>query len=107
MTNKKRGKRTTPFARIYKDLIDSPAFQSLSNSARVTYLLLRAQINHDKQVKVIFPYIHAQKYMKSNTFSRAITQLTTHGFIKKEQKGGLYRKTNVYTFVDEWRSFKP
>ena len=107
MHNRKRGRPTIPFARIDKEIINSPAFQKLSNPARVAFLLLRAQIRDRNQNKVIFPYTQAQKYMKSNTFSRAISQLIAIGFIKKGQEGGLYRRTNTYTFVDAWRRYTP
>ena len=98
--------RLPPFVFITKEMLKSDAYKQLSNASRTAYLLLRAQLKNNEQAEVKFPYSAAQEYMKTNTFAHAIEQLIKMKFIKKKQSGGLFRKTNVYSFSDEWRAYK-
>lgn len=91
---------------MVKFMIKSPAYKRLTNAARVAYLLLKAQINRRDQREVIFPYSHAEPYMNRHTFSRSIAQLIELGFIQKSDFGGLYRRTNVYLLIENWRTVK-
>jgi hypothetical protein len=84
-------------------MLYSEAYKELSNASRVAFLLLRAQTNTPEQNEVIFPYSQAEKYMRRGTFSRSIRQLREKGFIEKKQFGGLFRKTNLYSFIDSWK----
>ena len=102
----RRKNRLPPFVYITKEMLGSDAYKKLSNPSRVTLLLLRAQLKNHDQVEVKFPYSHAQEYMKTNTFSRAVKELEEMGFIKKAQEGGLFRRTNIYSFTDAWREYK-
>jgi hypothetical protein len=94
------------FVPVVKHMIASSAFKKLTNAARVAYLLLKAQVNKRGQRKVVFPYKHAEPYMNRHTFSRSIQQLVELGFIEKSDFGGLYRRTNEYQFIEEWRKIK-
>lgn len=87
-------------------MLTSDAFKKLSNPSRVAFLLLRAQLKNHEQTEVIYPYSHAQEYMKKDTFARAIRELEEMGFIRKTQFGGLFRKTNAYCFTDEWETYQ-
>lgn len=98
--------RLPPFVYLTKEMLQSPAFKKLTNSARVTYLLLQSQNKSANQAKVIFSYKQAAEYMDRHTFSKAIKQLSNYGFIEISQFGGLYRRTNEYKFVEAWRSGK-
>lgn len=102
----KKKNKLPPFVYITKKMLSSDAFKELSNTSRIALLLLRAQLKSHDQKEVIYPYSHAQEYMKRDTFARAIKKLEKMGFIKKTQYGGLYRKTNVYTFTDAWEEYK-
>lgn len=107
-SNKRKQKNQIgePFAPILKPMVNSPAFKKLSNAARVAYLLLKCQCKESGQREVIFPYGSAEQFMKRHTFSRSIKQLEELGFIEKSDFGGLYRRTNVYRFINDWRSIK-
>lgn len=94
------------FAMITNEVICSPAYKSLTNSARTAYTLMRAQVKKKTQSEVIYPYSHAADYMERRTFRTATLQLIEVGFIEKKQSGGLFRRTNIYLFSDRWRSFK-
>jgi len=101
--SKKKNNRLPPFAYITKEMIASESFKQLTNASRVAYLLLVSQCRSNDQKEVKFPYSHAKEYMKTNTFARAIKQLAEKGFIVKEQSGGLYRRTNIYSFSNDWK----
>ena len=98
--------RLPPFVYITQEMLKSDAYKKISNASRVALLLLRAQLKNHEQTEVIFPYSHAQEYMKKDTFARSIRQLVGMGFIAKTQNGGLYRKTNSYSFTDGWKAYK-
>ncbi len=105
----KRNKRNQigePFVAVIKYMLRSPAYKKLRNPARVAHLLLSAQRYQAGQREVKFPYSEAQQYMDRHTFSRAIRQLVELGFIEKTQYGGLYRRTNIYRFIEDWRKVK-
>lgn len=105
MANRK-SKKLPPFIYITKEMFRSNAFKQLTNSARTTYLLLQDQVRSAEQTQIICPYRFAAQYMDQKTFGRAIKQLAQIGFIEKHQKGGLFRRTNVYRFVNAWRYAK-
>jgi hypothetical protein len=93
---KSKKDRLPPFVAIFKETIKSESFKRLTNASRVAYLLLKSQCRHFDQTDVIFPYSQAAEYMHKGTWNTSIKQLKTEGFIGIEQKGGLYRKTNIY-----------
>ena len=103
MSRKRKPQIGEALVPILKHMINSQAFKNLSNPARVAYLLLKAQCNKFGQNEVKYPYSHAQTYMDKKTFNKALKQLTENGFIEKSSYGGLYRRTNVYKFVEAWR----
>lgn len=92
------------FTAIPFDIIDSECFQRLTNAARTAYLLLCRQKGTDFfKSEVICPYSIAEKYMDRKTWRAAIIALSNSRFIAIDQKGGLYRKTNIYRFTADWR----
>ncbi len=105
MASKKKN-RLPPFVYITQLMLRSDAYKELSNASRTAYLLLRAQLKKPEQIEVIFPYSHAQEYMQKRTFAGAIRQLIKMGFIEKKQSGGLYKRTNIYSFIHEWEPYR-
>jgi len=95
-----------PFVPIIKHMIQSKAFKRLTNASHMAYLLLKAQCRERNQREVIFPCSHAAEYMTRHTFSRCIKQLGKLGFIEKSDFGGLYRRTNKYLLIEDWRKIK-
>lgn len=96
MKRKKSG-RLPPFTPTPNNLIDSDCYKKLTNAARVAYLLLCRQKKRFDQTEVCLPYSHAVDYMHKITWNTAIKQLAAEGLIEITQKGGLFRKTNIYT----------
>lgn len=95
------------FVRFNHDVIDSPAFKKIGNSARVVYLLLLRQKGTDAGVpKVKFPYKDARQYINGATFSKAVDELRRFGLIELEtavKVGSDIRQPNVYVFSYAWK----
>lgn len=101
--SRKRNK-LPPFVYITREMLKSKAFKKLTNASRVTYLLFQAQIKSSGQTEIILTYTQTEEFMNNHTFSRSVKQLLKFGFIKKKQEGGLYRRTNIYSFSEDWRN---
>jgi hypothetical protein len=91
--------RLPPFVPILKATIKSESFKRLTNASRVAYLLLKSQCCRFDQTDVILPYSHAEQFMHRGTWKSSIRQLQKEGYIAIEQKGGLFRRTNVYRLL--------
>jgi hypothetical protein len=103
---KKKNSIGEPFVPILKHMINHESFKQLTNAARVAYMLLQAQKKTNGDTEVIFPYTHAEQWMNRHTFSRSIKQLIKLGFIERSSFGGLFRRTNQYRFIEDWRHGK-
>jgi hypothetical protein len=103
---KKKNSIGEPFVPILKHMINHDSFKQLTNAARVAYMLLQAQRRSVSDREVVFPYTHAEAWMNRQTFSRSIKQLIDLGFIERSSFGGLYRRTNLYRFIEDWRNVK-
>lgn len=108
MRRRDRGpsKKLPPFVPILKDMIKSEAYKQLTNASRTAYLLLKLQCKHYDDNEVKFPYSHAEPYMNRHTFGASIDQLVKLGFIEKSFLGGLFRRTNLYKFIETWEGIK-
>lgn len=103
---KREGSIGEPFIPVLKSMVTSFPFKELTNAGRVAYILLKLQVQKTGQQEVIFPYSHAEPYMNRHTFGSAIKQLIELEFIEKSDFGGLFRRTNVYKFLEGWRNVK-
>jgi len=99
----RRKNKLPPFVPIFKDMLKSNAWGQLSNPARVAYIHMKAKVCTPYPDEITLSYREMEKFMQQRTFSRAIRQLEELGFIKIEQKGGLYRRRNFYTLSEQWR----
>jgi len=104
--NWKRKDELGYFIPISWKMVDSDAFKELTNASRTAYLIIKRQYNKDIPGQFKCPYSTAEQYMERHTFARSIKQLIELGFIKKSQKGSLYRKTNIYSCSEDWGSYK-
>jgi hypothetical protein len=95
----KKKDRLPPFTPTSNSLIDSDAYKKLTNASRVAYLLLCRQKRRFDQCEVIFPYSQAAEYMHKTTWNASIKQLEKERLIEMKQKGGLFRKTNIYKLL--------
>lgn len=101
-------KRTNPFVMVAKDMLQSEAWLSLTNAARVAWLHLEADYNGapDKENHLRLTYSQAERLMARRTFARAIRELQEKGFITKTRHGGLYNNCSEYGRNHDWRKWK-
>jgi hypothetical protein len=98
--------KSRPFVMVYKDMLNSEAWEELTSASRVAYLHLKSKCVSKDQDDVTLSFDEGERLMNRNTFSRSIKQLAKFGFIIKTQTGGLFRKRNHYQFSEGWRTFK-
>ena len=115
------GRRSTVVV-LERDMIESPAFYTLTSHAPVILMAFmgKRQIekighkgNERKIVKnngkIIFTYAEAErKYDLNQTkFKRAIDQLIEHGFLDIAERGGsLGRNPTKYFISSRWKEYK-
>ena len=102
----KKKNRLPPFVAIFREMLQSEAWEAISNPARVAYVHLKSKLVSFDQVEVTLSFREMEPFMSRHTYSGAIDQLEECGFIVKVQRGGLYRKRNFYRFTDEWKTRK-
>lgn len=87
------------------DIIDSKAWENLSNASRVAFIHLKRKVVKPNPGEISLSYGEMEKIMHRHTFAGAIRELEEIGFITREQRGGLYRKKNFFRFSDQWRKY--
>lgn len=97
--------RLPPFVAIFKDMLKSQAWEALTNSSRVAYLHLKSKCVTQNNDEITLSFKEMERIMNRHTFSRSIKQLEGHGFITKEQRGGLYRRRNFYRLSEQWKTY--
>lgn len=103
MGRKKENRIGFTFSPWPADVTRSKAWEQLTNPARVAYLHIRERWWFNRQQPVSVSYKSMERIMERETFSEAIKQLVSIGFIKKTQTGGLFRKRNYFDMSEEWR----
>ena len=104
MSRRKKSKLSR-FVALQWEIIDSPAWESLTNASRVAYVHLKRKIVSANPGEISLSYREMEKIMHRHTFSDALRQLESTGFISREQRGGLYRRRNFFRLTEEWRQF--
>jgi hypothetical protein len=94
------------FVALSWEVIDSAAWASLTNAARVALVHLKRKVVKPNPGEISLSYREMEKIMDRHTFSRALRQLEMVGFIEIEQKGGLFRRRNFFLLSDRWRNFQ-
>lgn len=100
-------KRYKPFVMLHKDVLRSPAWEALTNAARVAYLHIRLDENGRNEGRLKLPYSQALRLMDKRTFSRALRQLQELGFIIVTKHGGLYNQCSEFGLNTAWRDWRP
>jgi len=96
-------KRTKLFIQLYFDFYDTKEWRSLKWYSKLAYLRFKRKYNPRHSEKITVSYKEMTDEMSEPTFKKAIQELEEVGFIDIEQKGGLYRKRNYYSFSHRWR----
>lgn len=106
MSPGKKKNRLPPFVAIFREMLQSEAWESISNPARVAYVHLKSKCITANSGEITLSFKEMERIMDRHTFSRSLNQLEAHGFILKDKRGGLFRKRNYYRFIDQWKVFK-
>ena len=94
-----------PYAAIEHRVIDSPAYASLSFSARSLLVLITRQLTKDNNGHLQATFTYMKRFGFSvNTLSRATRELIAHGFIYKTKSGGFHQ--GAAQFAVTWLSVK-
>jgi hypothetical protein len=101
-----RRNKLPPFVAIYREMLRSPAWALISNSSRVAYLHIKEKCVSPEPGELTLSFKEMERIMRRKTFARALDELERFGFIKRTQRGGLYRKRNYFTLIDEWKKFQ-
>lgn len=102
---KRYKKKLFRFIALHWEIVDSKAWQELSNAARVALIHLKRKVVKPDPGELSLSYREMEKIMNRHTFSKALKQLEAVGFITKEQYGGLYRRRNFFRLSEEWRRY--
>ena len=100
-------RRYPPFVMLYKDLLRSPAWESLTNAARVAYLHIKLDENGYNEGLLKLPYSQAEKLMDKKTYAKALRQLQDRGFIVVMSHGGLFKRCTEFGLSTAWRDWRP
>ena len=100
---RRRKGKLSRFAAISWEIIDSSAWQKLTNASRVALVHLKRKVVKPNPGEISLSYSEMEKIMDRHTFSRALRQLEEIGFIEIEHRGGLYRQRNFFKLSDRWR----
>ena len=103
---KKKKQKSPPFVMIYRDMLSSEAWKYIGNASKVAYIHLKSKIVSKDQKIIYLSFKEMEKHMTHHTFSKAIEELISTGFITKEQFGGLYRRRNSYQLSEDWNKFR-
>lgn len=102
---RRKKNKLSRFAAISWEIIDSEAWQALTNASRVALIHLKRKVTKPNPGDISLSYGEMDKIMHRKTFAAAIRQLEKIGFITKEQRGGLFRRRNFFKLSEEWRKF--
>jgi len=100
-----RKQKAPPFVMIRRDLLSDPSWRTLSSSAKVLYVYLRAKFNYKTYSEVTLAYSEVQDMLSSKTISRAFKELESGTWINKTKQGGLYGGVCAYRFVGPYKDF--
>ena len=106
---KAQKRHVRPFVPVDKGMLQSPAWEALTNAARVVWLHLAADFNGrpEKEGHLRLTYSQAEKLMTRKTFTKALQELQDKGFIERTTVGGLFNTCSEYALVNGWRAWTP
>ncbi len=91
------------FVPVPTDMLESKAWENLTNAARVAYIHIFKKFFFNYKKPVSTTYNEMERFMTRYTYASAIRQLEENGFIEKTQKGGIFRRRNYFTASEGWR----
>jgi hypothetical protein len=92
-----------PFVAVFREMLNSAAWENIGNPARVAYIHIKSKCVSQDPGEITLSFDAMEKFMTRQTYARALRELEKFGFIKRTQRGGLYRKRNYFLLIDEWK----
>jgi len=94
------------FVKLDNSMTDSAAWTALSDKAIWVYIELKKSFDTRKggNNHLVLPYSKVSWRMNLHTFSIKIKELIHYGFIDIRERGGLYRRPNVYALSERWKT---
>jgi hypothetical protein len=99
----RRRNKMAPFVAIEKAMLRSEAWEKIGNASRVAFLHIKAEMVSANTNHLELSYRQMEGIMAHHTFSCALRELEDAGFIEREQRGGLFRRKNIFRIIDGWR----
>jgi len=104
----KKSKRDVfnPYVKLPYDLLESAAWTALPDKAVWVYIELKKQFNYIQggEAHLVLPYSSVRWRMSRGSFFAAIRLLIKYGFIIRLESGGLFRRPNVYSISNGWKT---
>ena len=101
---KNRRDNSDPYVGISWEIIDSPAWKTLTPSAVWLYTMLKRQYRKcTGDLHLVLPYRHVSFRLTGAAFRKAREELVRAGFIAIIRQGGLERRPNIYALSEKWR----
>ncbi|CAI2719367.1 hypothetical protein [Nitrospina watsonii] len=107
MPKKKRYPIDGGFVALPHNLVDSKAFQALTNNAKITYAYFKRDLKNGHQTTVTLTFEQARNYgicKSPSTFGKAKKELVAHGFLDPFIPGGL-NEPSVFSLSERWRKW--
>jgi predicted transcriptional regulator len=84
-------------------MLESNAWENLTNAARVAYIHIFKKFFFNYKKPVSTTYTEMERFMTRDTYANAIRRLEENGIIQKTQRGGIFRRRNYFTISESWR----
>lgn len=117
-------KRVDTFTRVYKSMLLSPAFQTLTEKQKVLYFYVKSEYYGSRKPKADYEELElfqsedlfyfnlglAKQYnlyrdSTKKNFYTDMKALIEHGLIEKVV-AGQYKKKNIYRYSDKWQTWE-
>lgn len=93
------------YYRLFEDLLSSPAYHELSDTAVAIYIDMLRKYGAPKDSNFNFTYTHDQSIKKRSkpTFYKAIHELNKHGFVDYDEYNKTSKKAHLYKLSSRWQ----
>lgn len=106
MKSNKKTPRELTFVKLERILLTSPAYQYLSDKARLGLINVMHNWYGPNHKEFTCPFSRLINKMAPATWSRVQDELVEHGFVAlTHQSKGLVNSANKFRLVNEWRRF--
>ena len=93
------------YCRITKDMMSSPAWQTLDIFAKVLYLHIKIKYIPGKERDISFTYREGTQLMSSRTFTKNMDKLIEVGFIDLVEHRPFSALCNIYGLSHRWHKY--